>query len=131
MKFRPLLFLTLLVVIPLGFATKFYYGPGQVWVQHYGGGVFYEIFWILVVTFLVPNIRTWFVAFFVFLGTSILEFLQLWHPPFLESLRSHFIGATFVGVGFDWWDFLYYALGCSLGYLIVSGYRSVVKVSES
>ncbi|MBS1272491.1 MAG: hypothetical protein MAGBODY4_01637 [Candidatus Marinimicrobia bacterium] len=131
MKFRTLIFLTILVITPLGFGTKFYYGPGEFWIQHYGGGVFYEIFWILVVTFLIPKVRTWLVAFFVFLSTSMLELLQLWHPPFLESLRSHFIGATVLGVGFDWWDFLYYVVGCFLGYLLVKGYHNIVKTSGS
>ena len=130
MKFRALLFLTILVITPVGLGTKFYYGPGEFWVQHYGGGVFYEIFLILVVTFLMPNVRTWLVAFFVFLGTSVLEFLQLWHPPFLEYLRSHFIGTTILGVGFDPWDFLYYFIGSALGALLIHAYRDISKSAQ-
>jgi hypothetical protein len=49
--------------------------------------------------------------------TCALEFLQLWHPPLLESLRSNFIGRTILGSYFDWSDFTYYFAGSALGYL--------------
>ncbi len=52
----------------------------------------------------------------VFLGTCALECLQLWHPPFLESLRSHFIGQTILGTTFAGADFPYYFLGCWIGW---------------
>ncbi|ODS34777.1 MAG: hypothetical protein SCARUB_00037 [Candidatus Scalindua rubra] len=42
--------------------------------------------------------------------TCFLEFLQLWHPPFLESIRSTFIGSVLIGTTFTWWDFPHYAL---------------------
>ena len=38
---------SLLVVTPLGFAFKFYSGPGNWWFNNYGAGVLYEIFWVL------------------------------------------------------------------------------------
>jgi hypothetical protein len=52
----------------------------------------------------------------VFLVTSALEFLQLWHPPFLQLIRSTFLGQTLIGTSFTWWDFPYYFFGCVLGW---------------
>jgi hypothetical protein len=41
----------------------------------------------------------------------------LWHPPFLEVLRSNFIGRTILGSSFNWTDFPYYLVGSGLGYI--------------
>jgi hypothetical protein len=47
----------LLVTIPVGVYTKFYQGPAADWVNNSLGGVFYEIFWCLLVFLVVPNAR--------------------------------------------------------------------------
>ena len=57
------------------------------------------------------------IALAVLIATCILEFLQLWHPPLLEWLRSFFIGRTILGSYFDWSDFPYYFIGSALGWL--------------
>jgi hypothetical protein len=44
------------------------------------------------------------IAWVVLAATCCLEFLQLWHPPLLETLRSHFLGATILGTTFEWSD---------------------------
>ena len=125
MKFRVLVILSILVITPLGFATKFYYGPGETWIQIYAGGILYEIFWMLIIAFVFPRLHDLLNAGIVFSATSILEFVQLWQPPILEALRSNFLGATIVGVGFDPWDFLYYAIGCLLGFFLLRGYHAI------
>lgn len=112
---RPVL-VALLIVIPLGFATKFYHGPAEGWVNNSLGGVFYEIFWCLVIGLFWPRGNPLWIALTVFFATCLLEFLQLIHPPFLEYLRSFFIGRTILGNSFSPSDFLYYASGAVLGY---------------
>ena len=109
----------LAVVTPLGFYTKLYHGPLEEWMHHQAGGIFYEIFWCLIVILLWPNALGRIVAFWVFLATSILEFAQLWHPTFLEILRSTFLGETILGNSFSWTDFPYYILGCGIGWLLI------------
>ena len=108
--------LSLCLIIPIGFYSKFYSGPGRDWANDSLGGVFYEIFWCLII-FLFSNRKSpWRIVLMVFLGTCALEFLQLWHPPFLEFLRSHFIGQTILGTTFAGSDFPYYFLGCGIGW---------------
>ncbi len=51
--------------------------------------------------------------------TCVLEFLQLWHPLVLESIRSTFIGSTLIGTAFTWWDFPHYFIGCFVSWLII------------
>lgn len=113
--------IALLAVTPLGFATKLYAGPGSGWLGPYGGGVVYEVFWILAVLAARPRWSAWRVAAGVLLATSGLEALQLWHPPALEALRSSFLGRALVGSAFDGWDFPHYALGCLAGAALARG----------
>jgi hypothetical protein len=45
--------------------------------------------------------------------------VQLLDKPFLEIIRSNFIGQTIIGNSFSWSDFPYYIVGSVLGYLII------------
>jgi len=116
-RIRKYLLFSLLLVTPAGFLSKFYSGPAQWWFNDYGAGVLYVIFWVLLVSFLLPDKR-WApkIPFWVFLITSALEMLQLWHPPPLEKLRSYFLGRALIGTSFTWWDFPHYAIGSLMGW---------------
>lgn len=109
--------LSLMIVIPVGFGFKLYSGPGSWWYNNYGAGVLYEIFWILLAFLFFPSKRPAnVIPVYVFVTTCILEFLQLWHPPFLQEFRSHFLGSALIGTTFVWWDFPHYVLGCLIGW---------------
>jgi hypothetical protein len=116
---------SLLVVVPLGFYSKLYSGPAANWVNNSLGGAFYEIFWCLLIFLYADKPRV--IAISVLVLTCCLEFLQLWHPPFLELLRSAFIGRTILGTSFTWSDFPYYFLGCGIGWLWMRWLRGAGK----
>jgi hypothetical protein len=61
------------------------------------------------------------IAIGVFVVTSLLEVLQLWHPWALEQARATFLGRALLGTTFAWWDFPHYALGCALGWVWMRG----------
>lgn len=109
---------SLLIVIAMGFFFKFYTGFGREWFNNSGAAIFYEIFWCLFAYLLIKGrsaitqIPLW-----VFIVTCILEFLQLWHPPLLEQMRSMLVGRLLLGTTFSWWDFPHYAIGCIFGWL--------------
>ncbi len=109
----------LLVLTPLGFASKFYNGPGAWWCNNYASGILYEMFWCLLIMLFLPYANTIWVVCSVLGITFFLEFLQLWHPLFLESIRSTFIGSALIGTTFTWWDFPHYLIGCFAGWLIM------------
>ena len=111
------------IIVPVGFYSKFYRGPGAHWVNDSLGGVFYEVFWCLLASLVLPRTRTGRLAAGVLAATCVLEFLQLWHPPFLEALRSSFLGATILGTTFDWTDFPYYFAGSGIGWLWIDRLR--------
>lgn len=114
---------SLAILVPAGFYSKFYKGPGAGWVNNSFGGVFYTIFWCLVFSLLLPSARPWLLATWVLAATCLLEFAQLWHPPFLEMARSHFLGTIILGTTFDWTDFPYYFAGSAIGWLWVERLR--------
>lgn len=130
---RVPIFLSLAIVTPLGFFFKFYSGPGRAWFNDYGGGVLYEVFWILVLFFIWPKRSEVFkIPVTVFGVTCMLEFLQLWHPPFLGVIRSTFLGQTLIGTTFVWWDLAHYLLGSVIGWFwlqVLSKERTDEKVS--
>ena len=111
--------LSLLVILPVGFYSKFYRGPAAEWVNDSLGGAFYEIFWCLLVFLFLDRPRA--IAGWVLVLTCVLEFLQLWHPPVLEFMRGYFLGRTILGTTFAWSDFFYYVLGCGIGWLWMVG----------
>jgi len=122
-KYRSLRFILLIHlswIILLGFGMKYYSGLGHHWFNDYGAGLLYEVFWILFFFLLFPSRRNIsFLPVCVFIGTSLLEILQLWHPVILEKIRSNFLGAALIGTTFVWWDFPHYMIGCFIGWLIL------------
>jgi uncharacterized protein DUF2809 len=113
----------LAVVTPLGFATKFYSGPAAGWISTEVGGFLYVVFWVFVVLAASPALSSRGVAIGVFLATSAVEFLQLWHPVPLERVRATFLGHAVLGSTFAWSDFAYYAFGAWAAYLIAQRLR--------
>jgi hypothetical protein len=122
--FRRAILQLLLVVVPLGVASKFYGGPAQHWVRNHAGGILYVGFWILLVLMIRPTLSPRLAAVTVLGITCLLEVLQLWHPPVLEAVRSTFIGHAFIGSTFSWWDFPNYVLGAVLGVLFARWART-------
>jgi hypothetical protein len=118
---------SLLVIVPVGFYSKFYAGPAAIWVNNSLSGVFYEIFWCLLIFLFWGEGKPWIIAASVLVATCLLEFLQLWHPPFLEFMRSYFIGQAVLGTSFTWSDFPYYFLGCGIGWLWLSRLQNAGK----
>jgi hypothetical protein len=107
---------SLLIIVPVGFYAKFYTGPAANWVNNSLSGLFYVIFWCLLIFLMVAH-KPGVIALAVLLVTCTLEFAQLWHLPVLEFARSNFFGRTLLGTYFTWSDFPYYFLGCGIGWL--------------
>jgi len=104
--------------VVLGLATKVYTGPGETWVRFQAGGVFYVGFWTILVLVVWPGVSSATVAGAVVFVTCCVEVLQLWHPPFLEWVRSSWSGQLLLGNSFSWWDFPPYFVGGLIGYIV-------------
>ena len=100
----------------LGYWLRFD-APVADWLRDRSGGAAYVMFWILAVAALKPSVSALRVAVIVFAATCGLEFLQLWHPAWLEAMRRTFLGRVILGTTFDWADFPPYAVGAVLGWI--------------
>lgn len=109
--------ISMLIIVSVGLYSKSYSGQAARWVNDSLGGVLYVIFWCLFAFLFLSNTNPWKIATAVFVITCFLEFLQLWHPTFLEILRSNFVGRTILGTTFTWSDFPYYVMGSGIGWL--------------
>jgi len=116
------------LLVPLSIGTKFYAGPVVEWVHGYASGVFYVTFWTMIVALFAPSLSPWTGAGGVFIVTCGLEFLQLWSPPVLHTVRQYFLGHLLLGSTFDQWDFFHYAIGAVAGALLV---RMLVRAGTS
>jgi hypothetical protein len=119
-RLRLRIVVALPITVAVGLGSKFYPGPGADWANNSLGGVFYEVFWQLFVLFCLPKASIRRIAVGVFIATCGLEFLQLWHPPFLEALRANFVARTVLGSTFAWSDFPYYVIGSLLGWRLLT-----------
>jgi hypothetical protein len=120
MRGRALVFLAL--VVPVGFFFKFYDGPGRWFVTNWAASIAYEAFFVALVFVVMPRPeRLARIAVGVCLATIFLEFLQLWKPPWLQAIRSTFVGRSLLGNAFSWRDMPAYPLGCFLAWLAIRG----------
>ena len=121
--------LSLLIIVPLGLLSKRYTGFGRSWVNDFSGDILYEIFWCLFIFLLIPSRKAMNqIPIWVFGITCTIEFLQLWHQPDLDSIRSTFLGKLLLGTTFSGWDFPHYLLGCIIGWLWL---RQIVRVDKA
>lgn len=111
--------LLLLILVPVGFGTKFYPGPGQELFNNSVAGALYVVFWCLAVFWAFPSLPPLKNAVLVFVVTCILEVLQLWHPDFLEAARSTFPGRAILGTTFAPMDFLFYVIGALVAWRLL------------
>lgn len=126
-KYRLAMFISLVVLIPVGYAVRFY-GVGPERLNDWLGAIAYEIFWILLVPLFFPKVSPVWTAVGVCLVTCVLEFLQLWQPPWLQAIRATFVGRLVLGNTFTWLDFPAYFVGSFLGWLWM---RSLLRVRSS
>ena len=118
MRRRAWTLLSLLAVVPIGLGLKFYTGPLRAFVNDWVSSLAYECLWMLAAFLVFPRRSASLpIAIGVFLGTCVIEVMQLWHPPALEAVRSTFFGRCVLGTTFDGKDFAAYFVGCAIGCL--------------
>lgn len=109
----------IIILVPLGIYTKFYHGLASSWVNDSLGGILYIIFWSLVLFLFCPNLSPVKITVLIFLITCAIEFLQLWHPEFLEIIRNNFFGQALLGTSFSWLDLFHYLLGSLVALILI------------
>ena len=115
MRERVIPFVAALMTGLLGYGLRFY-APVPGWLRDASGGVAYVIFWMFAAVLVKPASAALQVSITVLALTCGIEFLQLWHPAWLEQIRRTLPGRLILGTTFDWLDFPPYLLGAILGW---------------
>ncbi|OJW23934.1 MAG: hypothetical protein BGO49_17255 [Planctomycetales bacterium 71-10] len=116
---NPLAGLVLVAVtILLGIGSRRFghWLPG--FVADYAGDTLWALVAFLGIGLILPRASTWRVALLATSFSVMIEIGQLYHAPWIDSIRGTTLGALVLGHGFLWSDLACYAVGVGLGILV-------------
>jgi hypothetical protein len=103
------------LVITAGLGLRSGAAPLSPFVVKYGG----DALWALMVFFLLgvcfSTRPTWQLALFALCFSFAIEFSQLYHAPWIDTIRGYSLGALVLGSEFAWPDLVAYVAGIALG----------------
>lgn len=105
----------ILLTVLAGYLLRFH-APLPAALRDAAGGLAYVLAFALLASYLLPPTLS---ALAALTFTCAIEFLQLWHPPFLEALRHTLPGRLVLGTTFHWSDFPPYFAGALLARTIL------------
>src|SRR3954452_5303236 len=111
--------IALVVALGLGSRRHAEYLPG--FVAAYAGDTLWALAAFLLIGLVMPRASTWRVALLALSFSAMIEVSQLYHAPWINSIRGTTVGGLVLGFGFVWSDLACYAVGVGLGLLIEMG----------
>jgi Protein of unknown function (DUF2809) len=84
-------------------------------MKQYGGDALWALLVFLGFGFFLPRISTRRLAMASIGFAWAIEFSQLYHAPWIDSIRAIQIGRLVLGSTFNWPDLLAYGIGIALG----------------
>lgn len=114
---RLIYFTTALIVIALGLLSRRYPVLPSV-LGKYPGDALWAIMIFCGIGFLLPRFTTKIVGAVAFGLCCAVEFFQLYHAPWIETVRDTLPGRLILGRGFSWMDISAYAAGIIIACLI-------------
>jgi hypothetical protein len=116
---RPLLYgIGLLATIALGLGSRRFGPMLPGLIASYGGDTLWALALFLFLGLLMPRMATGRVAALALAGSLLVELSQLYHAPWIDSIRRTTIGGLILGFGFLWSDLACYLVGVGLGVAI-------------
>ena len=112
----PLVWLALIaVVVLLGLSSRLIAPHLPGFVAAYAGDTLWATAAFLGIGLLLPRASTWRVALLAMSLSVLVEVGQLYHAPWIDSIRSTTLGGLVLGYDFVWSDLACYAVGVGLG----------------
>ena len=116
---NPLTWLVLIaLVVALGLGSRRFGRSLPGFVAAYAGDTLWALVAFLGIGLLLPRASTWRVALLAMSFSVLIEVSQLYHAPWIDSIRSTTLGGLVLGFGFVWSDLACYAVGVGIGVLI-------------
>jgi hypothetical protein len=116
---NPLIWITLIALVSvLGIGSRRYAHALPGLVAAYAGDTLWALAAFLGFGVLLPRAPTRMVALMAMAFSVAVELSQLYHAPWIDSVRRTTLGGLILGFGFLWSDLACYALGVGLGVLV-------------
>jgi hypothetical protein len=104
--------------VALGIGSRRYAEHLPAFVAAYAGDTLWAFVAFLGIGLLLPRTSTWAVAVLTMSFSVLIELSQLYHAPWIDSIRRTTLGGLALGYGFLWGDLVCYAVGVGVGVVI-------------
>ncbi|WP_428306843.1 DUF2809 domain-containing protein [Lacipirellula sp.] len=127
---RSLNAVLLAATIALGLASRRYGDQLPPFIAAYAGDALWAtmVYWLASIA--LPRARTTTLAAIAYGISFTVELSQLYHAPWIDSIRATRLGALALGHGFLWSDLLCYAVGVAAASLIDVGLLSLAEAQR-
>jgi hypothetical protein len=124
---RILSIVAIVLVIVAGLALRSRMIPLPHLIFKYGGDALWALMVFCAVGWVFRRTSTGRVASIAFCISCGVEFSQLYHAPWIDTVRGTRLGALAIGSTFNWPDFVAYALGIGAGVMAELAMRRVAQ----
>lgn len=118
LKKRLIYLLCFIAIIPIGLSTRKYGASMPYIIAHYGGDTLYATCWFFFLRMFFVKPPVWQMVLYTFLACICIELLQLYQAPWIQKVRHTPPFGLLLGYGFLWSDWLCYAAGSLLAWVI-------------
>ncbi len=123
---KPLIQVTLIALVcVLGISSRRYARALPEFIAAYAGDTLWALAAVLGFGLVLPRASTRTVALLAMSLSVAVEISQLYHTPWIDSVRRTTLGGLILGFGFLWSDLVCYSAGVGMGILIDVGIRGV------
>lgn len=112
-----LYFLSAIAVAAAGLASRRYRDRLPEFLAEYAGDALWALMVFLLVSTLLGGVSSWLRACIALLFSFLVEFSQLYHAPWIDTIRATTLGGLVLGHGFLWSDFACYTAGVTIGFV--------------
>ena len=110
------LILTIITII-LGLLSRKVQGLPQI-ISSYSGDALWALMVFFLFSFLFKKKSTIFILVISIIFSYGIEISQLYHAPWIDSIRATTLGGLILGFGFLWSDLICYTVGIVIGAII-------------
>ena len=124
---RIIFFLSAVAVVFVGLASRRYQAVLPKFVGEYAGDTLWALMLSLLVSALLAGRTVTYRATISLVLAFLVEISQLYHAPWIDSIRNTTLGGFVLGFAFLWTDLVCYTVGIIIGAVAEFGLRRAVN----